>query len=83
MNRPDSRARAALSQLDEPRPTAAPAAMAGGIMLLFAGITMHWLFSVAGAAVFVVALVRWIAEIGRQGHAACDDRSPPDPGAAR
>jgi hypothetical protein len=55
---------------DEVRPTAAPAAMAGGIMLLFSGITMHWLFSLFGGLVFLAALGRWIAEIGRQGNEA-------------
>ena len=44
-------------------PSYAPAGVALGVAMGLWGIVTHWVMSVAGAALFVIALWRWIAEI--------------------
>ena len=46
-----------------PAPTSAPAGIALGVAMGLWGIVTHWLMTVAGAALFVVSLWCWIAEI--------------------
>jgi hypothetical protein len=43
-----------------PRPTVWPAALATGATLLAAGIVTHWVVSLAGAVLALIALVGWV-----------------------
>jgi hypothetical protein len=46
-----------------PRPTYFPAGLAMGITFLFWGLITSWVIFVVGLALFIAALVGWIAEI--------------------
>jgi hypothetical protein len=47
----------------EPRPTYAPALMAGGVMFLLWGAATSWLVSLGGLALIGVASARWIRDL--------------------
>jgi hypothetical protein len=48
-----------------PRPTYAPMAMAGGIVLAAWGVLFSWMFIVVGVALFIAGLAGWLNEIRR------------------
>ena len=48
-----------------PGPTLIPVIMASGITLAVIGTTINWLFSIAGVVIFLLTLVRWIADTRR------------------
>ena len=43
-----------------PEPTVMPLVMAVGITLGLLGLTIHWIFTVAGVIIVLICLVRWI-----------------------
>jgi hypothetical protein len=46
-----------------PRPTVWPAALSLGITLLSFGIVTHWIMSVFGFALFLVAAIGWFGDL--------------------
>lgn len=48
-----------------PGPTILPFACAVGITLIVIGTTIDWLFSALGAVIFVVVVVKWVADTRR------------------
>jgi hypothetical protein len=56
-----------------PSPSLWPAALGLGVALLLFGIVTHWVFSLLGAALSVVAIARWIAEVRVESHSAADN----------
>jgi hypothetical protein len=84
---PQSEDPAAPPSVEMPRPTAAPLVLAAGLTLLGAGVALGLLFTVVGAALLVMALSIWVAQLlPGQGHvheplAEPGRRPPPVPGA--
>jgi hypothetical protein len=48
-----------------PGPTILPLATAIGITLIVVGTTLSWIISGIGAVIFLVAVIRWIADTRR------------------
>jgi hypothetical protein len=48
-----------------PGPTILPFACAVGITLIVIGTTIDWLFSALGAVIFIVVVVKWVADTRR------------------
>jgi hypothetical protein len=48
-----------------PGPTLIPFLCAIGITLVVVGTTISWLFSIAGAVIVILTIVRWITDVRR------------------
>jgi hypothetical protein len=48
-----------------PGPTILPFACAIGITLIVIGTTIDWLFSALGVVIFVVVVIKWVADTRR------------------
>jgi hypothetical protein len=48
-----------------PGPTLIPLLTAVGITLIVIGTTINWLFSIIGAVIFVLCVIRWIRDTRR------------------
>ena len=46
-----------------PKPTYWPAVAALGVTFIFFGVVTSWAFTVAGGALFALALAKWIGEM--------------------
>jgi hypothetical protein len=53
---------AAGEEIHLPGPSLIPFVRAIGITLIVIGVTIDWLFSAAGAVIFIVTLTRWIRD---------------------
>ena len=64
--RPDQVAPPVGEEIHLPGPSLVPLATAVGLTLILVGLTVNYIFTVAGGIVFVIALLRWISQVRRE-----------------